>query len=100
MRTYFAIAVVAAAALCFAAIFSWPYAFYRFTRCAVFAVCCWGVAREAKAESGWVFLFAIVGIVFNPILPLSFKRQTWQIVDTIAGLGILVAGVISNRKKL
>ena len=57
-----------------------PYGYYTFTRivvcglAAVFAFVAWGGGPVSRI---WSVIFALVAVLFNPIIPIYLKRTTW-----------------------
>ena len=74
------------------ALFPWPYGYYVFLRISISCICAWlayNQWRHDDAISSWVFIFAGVGILYNPILPIHLTREIWTILNIItAGLFI------------
>ncbi len=59
-----------------------PYGFYQFTRlsCTVsFSFLSFKSNQEKKYLS--VLFYAILVILFQPIFPVSFKKEVWNIID-------------------
>lgn len=56
-----------------------PYSYYQFLRWAT-AIVSFYLAYEAynTQRTGWIWIFAIIGILFNPIKPFYLDRETWQ----------------------
>ena len=86
--------LVAAVMLVFAAVERQSYSFYTLLRwicCAVFAYSAF--AAHQKNRMPWVWIFGLLAVLFNPILPLHLQRDTWQILDWGA-IGVIVIGAI------
>jgi len=47
------------------------------------------MAHDREA-SGWLWVMAGLLILFNPLVPLHLRRETWRILDLLAA-GIFVA---------
>ncbi len=43
-----------------------------------------------KRELVWAFIFILIGIVFNPVIPFYWDRQTWIVLDLLAALFFLM----------
>ncbi len=74
-----------------------PYGYYQFLR--------WIITITAgytayiyydKQRNGWVWTFGIMAILFNPIIPFYFSRNTWQLIDFLSA----VIFIISIFKKM
>ena len=80
----------------------WPYGYYILLRWIVTAAALlvlW-VAHN-QHQQGWVWRMAAVAIVFNPIVPLSFDKVIWQILDFLVAIFFLVSifQIKDNEKK-
>lgn len=79
--------ILITAALCFAAIADLPYDYYRFLRWAVSVVAIFSAIQMHRINrQGWVWVLGAVVILFNPVIPISFEKSTWRIVDGAAGI--------------
>lgn len=77
-----------------------PYGYFTLLR---FVVCAVGVYIAYKIyvsnnDSLWVWLFGGIAILFNPIIPIHFERETWWIIDLIIG-GIFVLSMFIIKIK-
>lgn len=77
-----------------------PYSYYILTRWVVFLSCCWGILllRDRLLPS-FAPLYAIVGVVFNPLFPFHFTRGTWHNID-IAAAAVLLISLAFDRIRL
>lgn len=84
---------IAAAALVLAAIILFPYGYYILLRwiVAVSSVFTAYVASQLN-RIGWMWLFVLVALLFNPIAPVYLDRETWQIIDFVAA-GLFVSSI-------
>ena len=101
MPTYVRICFIAAR--CVAAAFALyatqrhPYSFYILTRWVVFLSCCWGVfLLRNRLLHSFAPVYVAVGLVFNPIVPFHFTRNTWHNLD-IAAAGALLVSIAFDR---
>jgi hypothetical protein len=65
----------------------WPYGYYMLLRVVVAATAlllAGLIYQQAKSFTLWLGLFLIVGIVFNPIVPLHLTRGVWSILNVLA----------------
>lgn len=69
-----------------------PYSFYVFLRWFVTATAFLiaYVANQVR-RSIWTWVFLIIGILFNPIVPVHLARGTWQVIDFVTGILFLTA---------
>jgi hypothetical protein len=94
------LAKLIAAALLFDALGRHPYDYYTILRWIACGVCAFTAYQAVQLKNtGWLWIFAIAAIILNPVAPLRLKRETWAIVDTVAGVLLLLAiAVIDIRK--
>jgi len=92
-------AVIAALTL-FAALGDWSYSYYQLLR---FIVCAAGayVAYTAYySRYPWaVWLFGVIAILFNPLVPIHLSRATWQPVDLMCAVLFLLAATVAKDKQ-
>lgn len=94
----FTLARLGAAALLLIAVGLNPYDFYTIMRWVVCGVCTYGAFVEfERGRTTWAWLFVIMAVAFNPIVPVRLSREIWAPIDVIAA-GILVASVVAGRK--
>lgn len=95
----FTLARLGAAVLLLVAVGQNPYDFYTIMRWVVCAVCTYAAFVEfERNRPGWAWLFVIMAVAFNPIVPVRLTRETWAPIDVLAA-GILVASVVASRKR-
>lgn len=78
--------LVAAAVISFVAIADLPYGFYRLLRwitCGVAIAS--AVQLHHNRHTGWVWALGIVALIFNPLIPFHFAKDTWRVFDFFAG---------------
>jgi len=80
---------------------SWPYAYYQILRWVVCAVAVYSsyFAYQLKKIS-WAWIFGIIAVLFNPILPIYFTKEIWQLVDIIVAVIFFVSLFILKDKKI
>ena len=74
------------------AILPLPYGYYillRWVVCISAIFSAW-VANELGKKS-WLFLMAIIALLFNPLVPIHLDKGTWVIIDFIAAILFLVS---------
>lgn len=61
-----------------------PYSYYQFTRWAM-TICSVYLAYHyaEKEKKGWMWIFIALTILFNPIFPFYFAKNTWQVFDLL-----------------
>jgi hypothetical protein len=72
-----------------------PHGYFTLLRWVVSAV---AVAFAAGAcSTGWVWagwLFGVLAVLFNPVVPVHLARTTWQPIDAAAGIAFVVGAVL------
>ncbi|HWL54344.1 MAG TPA: DUF6804 family protein [Chthoniobacteraceae bacterium] len=67
------------------------YQLLRWTVCAAAIGAIWENANSSRSE-GWktfvMFFFGAMAITFNPILPIHFDRDVWEVLDIVALIGL------------
>jgi hypothetical protein len=99
-RLAFIIARCVAAGFAFSATAKHPYSFYMLVRWIVFATCCWGIfsCRQRLWPSA-APVYILIGVVFNPLVPLHFARATWHNLDIAAALLFLASLLINDSSR-
>ncbi|MFA5778443.1 MAG: DUF6804 family protein [Candidatus Paceibacterota bacterium] len=79
------------------AMWSHPYGYYQFLRWVVMVTGAYSayIAYEHKNNT-WAWIFGIITVLFNPIIPFTFSRSAWQLIDLITA-GIISVGIIRNK---
>lgn len=73
-----------------AALFPLPYGYYQVMRWVVAASCAWlAVSAHRAGREGWVWCWAVVAGVYNPLLPVHASRAIWSAVN-VATIAIVV----------
>jgi len=96
----FIIARIIAAILLFWALDRHPYGYYTLLRFVVCGVAAYSAyfAAELKKKS-WAWIFGIIAFLFNPIIPIHFDRDTWQIIDVGVAILLLVSLFLLQKPK-
>jgi hypothetical protein len=93
--------LIAAVMLVFAAAEKQPDSFYTLLRwvcCAVFAYS--GVTSFQMKRMFWLWIFAVLAVLFNPIFPLGLDRTQWIVADWFSiGAIVIVAFVFWKVSK-
>ena len=81
------------------AVFPLPYGYYTFTRI-VACLACIALAYTAygprPGATIWTTFFVLIAIVFNPLIPIYLKKQTWMYIDGAAA-AVILAHLLSVR---
>lgn len=64
-----------------------PYGYYQFLRIVISIIAGINAFGELEKENKMLFFyFALVLILFNPIIPIHLDKSTWTPIDLIAGI--------------
>ena len=90
--------LIAAVLLVFAAAEKQPDSFYALLRwicCAVFAYS--AVTSFQIKRMLWLWIFAVLAVLFNPVFPLGLDRSLWIVADWFS-IGAMVTAAFIFRK--
>jgi hypothetical protein len=89
---------ICAAVLLVLALADWPYGYYQFLRLVVFGAAVLSAWRLwKKGNLFWASALASLALLFNPFLPVHFRRDEWAWIDTLAALAFLVSPPIKPK---
>jgi FtsH-binding integral membrane protein len=71
------------------------YTALRWVSCAAFAYS--AVVGSQMQLTFWAWVFGLLAILFNPIIPVYLQRQLWQIIDYVAMVIIFLAAIVFTR---
>lgn len=75
-----------------------PYAYYQLLRWVVCGASAYSAYLYLKADrTALVWVFGIMAILFNPIVPFYLDKNTWQLLDLIAALVFTVSIFLKKR---
>src|SRR5437016_11409624 len=86
--------LIAAVMLVFAAVEEQPDSFYTLLRwicCAVFAYS--AVTLFQMKRVLWLWIFAVLAVLFNPIFPLGLDRTQWIVADWFSIGAVVIAAL-------
>ena len=84
----------------FGTVGKWPYAYYQLLRWVVCGVAIYSAYNSYESKrNGWTWIFGIIAVLFNPIMPFYLQKETWLILD-IATAFVLLILLFSSKKKL
>jgi|SRR3989344_3383259 len=80
------------------AMWSHPYGYYQVLRWVIMIIGAYSayLAYEEKRNT-WAWIFGIIAILFNPVIPFTFAKETWQVIDIATAIVIFI-NVIKNKK--
>jgi hypothetical protein len=86
-------ALACAAALALAPL-HWPYGYYQFLQLAVTALAIWlAVAANRQQSTIWTIVGVGLALLYNPIIPVYLKRQTWLPIDLVVAVLCVIAAI-------
>ena len=82
------------------AVFPLPYGYYIFLRLIVFVGSLFLAYKLYEKElSGWLVVMILVGILFNPIIPVYLSREVWLFIDLVcAGLFFYISNLFGDTR--
>jgi len=90
--------LLAAAVFSFVGMADLPYGFYRLLRWVACGVAIASVVQlHQNRHIGWAWALGIVALIFNPLIPFHFSKDTWRVLDFSAGALFLVTLWIARQ---
>lgn len=94
---------ILASTMLFLAFLPFSYSYYQILRWVVgisSGILAYTSFNNGRNVIGWIFIFSL--ILFNPIEPIHFMRETWQVLNLIFGsfylYSIKKVHIIQNKK--
>lgn len=82
-----------------AALLPHPYGYYQVMRWVVTASCAWlSINAHRSSDEGWVWCWAVVAGIYNPVLPIHASRAVWSVVN-LATIAIAVWYGVKLKKQ-
>lgn len=89
---------VIAAIMLLLALAPWPYGYYQLLRFVVCGAAGYVAVIAYNWQKMWaVWLFGLVAVLFNPLIPIHLTRELWQPIDVICGILFVIAAIILNK---
>jgi hypothetical protein len=73
------------------------YTLLRWVCCAAFAFSAFTAFQMRRVS--WTWIFGILAVLFNPLVPVHLQRATWQAIDWGAIGVIVIAAIVFWRDK-
>lgn len=90
---------IIAAAMALIAIADLPYGYYTLMRLVVCATAIYVIVIAARSGQTWgIWLYGIIGLLFNPLIPIHLTKGMWQPLDFITGILLVVAALVIRKK--
>ncbi|MCR5872261.1 hypothetical protein LRS08_18670 [Sphingomonas sp. J315] len=81
------------------ALLEMPYGYYQLLRLVTAVAGAWIAYSAWQADRiGWAIAIGIVALLFNPVVPVHFERETWAILNVIAAAILGLAGWALTRE--
>jgi len=78
-----------------------PYGYYQFLRWAILIIGAYSAyLAHNTGKKVWVWVFGIIAVLFNPIIPFTFQRGTWQIIDVVVAIIFFTSLFINMKEKI
>ena len=78
---------IVAAVVLLGALGGWPYGYYQLLRWITCGAAVWVAFLAYGWEKKWAtVIFAIVAVLFNPLLPIHLSKEIWQPIDLVCSL--------------
>ncbi|GCC53702.1 hypothetical protein SanaruYs_39470 [Chryseotalea sanaruensis] len=85
--------------LFFLCLLDMPYGYYqlvRFLALAGFSYLSFYYYRQNN--QGVSFIYAMLAVLFQPLLKISLGREIWNIIDVVVGLGLIISLFAKSKK--
>jgi len=77
-----------------------PYGYYQFLRWVILIIGGYSAYLAYNSKNmGWAVIFGLIAILFNPIVPFYFQRDTWQTIDIIVAVIFFTSFFKKNERK-
>jgi hypothetical protein len=98
-------AIYGVAAMLVVAVLPLPYGYYQLLRLVATGVSGWAaVVAWQRGRAGHTVGFAVLALLFNPVLPVYLAKPMWVPIDLGAAVWLVVStrvvGVVSGGKRL
>jgi hypothetical protein len=75
-----------------------PYAYYTLLRWVCFGVFAYlSFQSFEQKKQGWVWVFGITALIYNPIFRVHLNREIWSVVN-LATIGIAVTSIFAFKR--
>ncbi|MFA5460242.1 MAG: DUF6804 family protein [Candidatus Paceibacterota bacterium] len=70
----------------------WPYGYYQLLRWLIAGIAVFIAYIASELEKRiWVWIMAIIAILFNPIVPIHLVKETWVVIDFIVAIMFMIS---------
>ena len=88
------------ALLFFICLLKMPYGYFqavRFASLVGFGILAYKANEEGAKTEAIIYIF--LGILFQPLIKITLGREIWNVIDVVAGIGLIVS-IFIKRKAL
>jgi hypothetical protein len=79
------------AILFFVCLVDLPYGYYQFVRfAALIGFAFLSYQSYERNDKSFAFIFGALAILFQPLIKISLGREVWNVVDVVAGIGLII----------
>src|SRR4030042_4975609 len=65
----------------------WAYGYYQVLRRSIMIIGAYSAFMAYEKEKiAWAWIFGIIAVLFNPIIPITFSKNIWQLIDVIVAI--------------
>jgi len=76
----------------------WPFPYFQILRWVVMGVAIYNAYRANElGKTQWVFVMGVIAILFNPLFPIYFQKETWVVLDLITSV-LMFISIIKIKK--
>lgn len=77
-----------------------PYGYYIFLRWVIVATSSYIAWASYESEKiSWTWVFGVIAILFNPIIPINLNKELWVVIDMIVAILFFVGAIAIKPKK-
>jgi len=70
----------------------WPYGYYQLLRWVITFIGVYAAyITYNNKQNNWAWIFGIIAVLFNPIIPFYLSKGTWKLFDLVAATLFLVS---------
>lgn len=76
-----------------------PYGYYQLLRLVACGLAAWAAAAEWQECKSWIAgPWALLAILYNPVLVVHFDRETWVLINLASAVAVVGLVVVAWRK--
>jgi len=92
------IPAIIAALILLGALGDWPYGYYQLLRWITCGAAVFVAFMAYNWQKVWVmWLFGIIAVLFNPLVPIHMTKELWQPIDVIFALLFAIVAFILKK---